>query len=123
MLQVAPEKSSELMAQWVPVRDGFQVKLRSWCGTFLRGNGGTPPWRNSVTHDGEPTTATGKWILWDVEAVEFDGCFEMKNRLESFSSFVSSEVSEIEGLGSAPATPLGTVAADHKDFSRRTEVN
>ena len=37
--------------EWEPVRDGFQVRLRSWCGKYLRGNGGTPPWRNTVTHD------------------------------------------------------------------------
>ena len=29
--------------EWEPERDGFQVRLRSWCGKYLRGNGGSPP--------------------------------------------------------------------------------
>ncbi|CAI0386708.1 unnamed protein product [Linum tenue] len=58
--------------EWRPVRDGFQVRLQSWCGKYLRGNGGTPPWRNSVTHDDPHTGATQKWIMWDVDsAMEF----------------------------------------------------
>jgi hypothetical protein len=60
--------------EWEPIRDGFQVKLKSWCGKFLRANGGTPPWRNSVTHDEPHTGSTRKWILWDIEAVQEIGC-------------------------------------------------
>ncbi|KAL1314213.1 hypothetical protein AAHE18_16G172400 [Arachis hypogaea] len=35
--------------EWKPVRDSFQVRLRSWCGKLLRGNGATLSWRNTVT--------------------------------------------------------------------------
>ncbi|KAJ6771294.1 ACTIN CROSS-LINKING PROTEIN (DUF569) [Salix koriyanagi] len=45
--------------EWEPIRDGFQVQLKSWCSKLLRANGGTPPWRNSVTHD-EPHTGPDK---------------------------------------------------------------
>ncbi|TYK11348.1 uncharacterized protein E5676_scaffold807G00230 [Cucumis melo var. makuwa] len=105
VVQVEAEKgSSEWTLKWEPVREGFQVKLKSWCGTYLRGNGGTPPWRNSVTHDQPHSSTTGKWILWDVEVVdhlEFDG-------LGSFSSFASDEP-----FGSEPPTPLHTKTAIH----------
>lgn len=56
--------------EWEPIREGFHVKLRSWCGTYLRGNGGTPPWRNSITHDDPYSATTHGWILWGVEVVE-----------------------------------------------------
>ncbi|XP_060196867.1 uncharacterized protein LOC132626131 [Lycium barbarum] len=54
--------------EWEPIRDGFQVKLKAFGGTFLRANGGMPPWRNSVTHDSP--ASTHNWILWDVETVD-----------------------------------------------------
>ncbi|KAL4392200.1 uncharacterized protein DS421_3g99250 [Arachis hypogaea] len=58
--------------EWEPRREGLSnhVKLRSWCGTYLRGNGGTPPWRNSVTHDDPHSSTTHSWILWTVEVVD-----------------------------------------------------
>ncbi|CAL9773387.1 unnamed protein product, partial [Musa acuminata subsp. burmannicoides] len=56
--------------EWEPVRDGFQVKLKSYSGHFLRANGGVPPWRNSITHDVPHRTATQDWVLWDVDIVQ-----------------------------------------------------
>ncbi|MED6110235.1 hypothetical protein PIB30_041108 [Stylosanthes scabra] len=58
--------------EWEPRKEGLSnhVKLRSWCGTYLRGNGGTPPWRNSVTHDDPHSSTTHSWILWTVEVVD-----------------------------------------------------
>ncbi|KAL3654180.1 hypothetical protein CASFOL_003861 [Castilleja foliolosa] len=76
---------------WQPIRDGFQVKLRSYGGTYLRANGGTPPFRNTVTHDRPRAAATRDWIVWDVEVAE---C----NNLTLFSSF-SSVSNEISNLG------------------------
>ncbi|CAK9313287.1 unnamed protein product [Citrullus colocynthis] len=118
VVQVGAEKASEWMVKWEPVREGFQVKLRSWCGTYLRGNGGTPPWRNSVTHDHPHTSATGKWILWDVEGVDleglgFDGSFNM-NHLECLSSLASDE-----GFGSDPPSP--TLLPHHN--SSKTQIH
>ncbi|RVW31282.1 hypothetical protein CK203_100350 [Vitis vinifera] len=46
---------------------GKKVKFKTRGGKFLRANGGTPPWRNSVTHDYPNSSATRNWILWDVE--------------------------------------------------------
>ncbi|KAK7348546.1 hypothetical protein VNO80_23104 [Phaseolus coccineus] len=57
--------------EWEPITEGLHVKLRSWCGKYLRGNGGTLPWRNSITHDDPYASATHDWILWAVETLEF----------------------------------------------------
>ncbi|PIN11020.1 hypothetical protein CDL12_16390 [Handroanthus impetiginosus] len=56
--------------EWEPLRDGMQVRLRSFWGNFLRPNGGLPPWRNSVTHDIPHRPNTRNKLLWDVEVVE-----------------------------------------------------
>lgn len=96
------ETDSDWKFEWQPIRDGFQVRLRSWCGKYLRGNGGTRPWRNSVTHD-EPHSysSTSNWVLWDVEAVELPEALEY-----SFSeSVLSSSVSD-ENFGSEPSSPM-----------------
>ncbi|ESW25857.1 hypothetical protein PHAVU_003G071100 [Phaseolus vulgaris] len=57
--------------EWEPITEGLHVKLRSWCGKYLRGNGGTLPWRNSITHDDPYASTTHDWILWAVEPLEF----------------------------------------------------
>lgn len=83
------EPGSESGFIWEVIRDGFQVKLKTWKdgGKLLRGNGGTPPWRNTVTHDVPVSGATGNWILWDVESVVDGG------NLSPLSSIALSEVS------------------------------
>lgn len=48
------------------------VKLRSKrYGTFLRANGGLPPYRNTVTHDVPWLGITQDSIIWEVEVVDF----------------------------------------------------
>ncbi|KFK41413.1 hypothetical protein AALP_AA2G127800 [Arabis alpina] len=71
VIQTPPFRQAEHESNWEPIRDDLQVKLMSWNGKYLRGNGGAPPWKNSVTHDHEPhTSATKRWILWSVEVVK-----------------------------------------------------
>ena len=53
--------------EWEPVKEGSKVKLKTRHGRFLRGNGGLPPWRNSVTHDSRHSSDS---FLWDVDVVE-----------------------------------------------------
>lgn len=69
VLQTLPPRLDSSV-EWEPVRDGFQVRLKTRYGQYLRANGGPPPWRNSVTHDIPHRTSTQDWVLWDVEIVE-----------------------------------------------------
>ncbi|CAH9115295.1 unnamed protein product, partial [Cuscuta europaea] len=89
VLLTEQQNVKDLRIEWQPVKDGFQVKLRSYGGTFLRANGGTPPWRNSVTHDSPHTTSTNNWILWDVETVEVPENEILTDSFSNASSFSS----------------------------------
>ncbi|KAJ4760538.1 actin cross-linking protein (DUF569) [Rhynchospora pubera] len=70
VLQTTVSGKADSSVEWEPVRDGFQVRLKTRYGNFLRANGGLPPWRNSVTHDVPHRSSTQDWVLWDVEIVE-----------------------------------------------------
>lgn len=70
VLQTLPEKQTSAAIEWQPLKEGQSVKLMTEHGDFLRGNGGAPPWRNSVTHDVPHRTATQSWVLWGVEVVD-----------------------------------------------------
>ncbi|KAK9104855.1 hypothetical protein Scep_021699 [Stephania cephalantha] len=89
-----PATNLDFAVEWEPVRDGFQVKLRTREGKFLRANGGTPPWRNSVTHDVPHSGPTHNWVLWDVDSVDWsdlddngdgESTVEDESRKSSFS--------------------------------------
>lgn len=67
VVQSLPQKLNSSV-DWEPIRDGFQVRLKTRYGNYLRANGGLPPWRNSITHD--IPSRHHDWILWDVEIVE-----------------------------------------------------
>ncbi|KAG5112218.1 hypothetical protein JHK82_035487 [Glycine max] len=69
VLQTLPTRLNSSV-EWEPIREGVQVRLRTRYGQYLRGNGGLPPWRNTITHDVPHRTATANWILWDVDIVE-----------------------------------------------------
>ncbi|KAG8098595.1 hypothetical protein GUJ93_ZPchr0013g35676 [Zizania palustris] len=65
VLQAAPPSQGGIAissVEWEPAKDGFQVRLKTRHGHFLRANGGLPPWRNSVTHDVPHRTATQDWV-------------------------------------------------------------
>ncbi|KAI3954020.1 hypothetical protein MKW98_017844 [Papaver atlanticum] len=56
--------------EWEPIRDGYQIKLKTRHGNFLRANGSVPPWRNSVTHDIPKRSKSQELLLWDVDILE-----------------------------------------------------
>ncbi|KAL3643179.1 hypothetical protein CASFOL_013994 [Castilleja foliolosa] len=99
--QTLPEKQTEdLTTEWEPIRDGFQARMKDFGGTYLRANGGTPPWRNSVTHDSPSAGATHDWVVWDVEAVEVpegEAAEDYWSMVTSFSS-VSDELSGLDKI-------------------------
>ncbi|XP_012855387.1 PREDICTED: uncharacterized protein LOC105974781 isoform X2 [Erythranthe guttata] len=115
VLQITPENhhgGKDLTIEWQPIRDGFQVKMKASGGTFLRANGGTPPWRNSVTHDSPLAAATHNWIVWDVEAVEVpedEAVTDYWSMVSSFSS-VSDEISGAEFGFESPVSVCSPVS-------------
>ncbi|EXB63791.1 hypothetical protein L484_021062 [Morus notabilis] len=113
--------------EWEPIRDGFQVKLRSWCGKFLRGNGGTPPWRNSVTQDDPHTSSTQNWILWDVleadELSESDSVAEYLSSLSGLSSVSDEVLSELGSPVSIKSVTSPKVSSPKFSFKLRKHSN
>ncbi|CAN7053778.1 unnamed protein product [Brassica rapa subsp. trilocularis] len=101
VVQTPPFRQAEHESNWEPIRDELPVKLMSWNGTYLRGNGGSPPWKNSVTHDYEPHVHK-KWISWTVEVVENP---ENVSFADGFSSPASSFNSAVNDESSVKESP------------------
>ncbi|XP_042003737.1 uncharacterized protein LOC121752702 [Salvia splendens] len=86
VLQTRPGDLAAAAVEWQPVKEGSSVKLMTEQGKFLRANGGSPPWRNSVTHDVPHRTATQSWVLWGVDIVDIT--LSTISPASSFSSVV-----------------------------------
>ncbi|XP_022893471.1 uncharacterized protein LOC111407967, partial [Olea europaea var. sylvestris] len=100
VLQTVPVTMKDNSVEWEPIKEGYKVKLRTKGGKFLRANGATPPWRNSITHDLPHRTATQDWVLWEVEMVDIS---VLDN--EYISSCASSFSSEYEYSASNTRSP------------------
>ncbi|KAJ0253250.1 hypothetical protein HA466_0109660 [Hirschfeldia incana] len=109
----------DMQTHWEPEGDGVSVKLKSWCCKWMRANGGSPPWRNSVTHDEPHTSRTKNWLLWDVITVDGLDLGNMSDGVDSsLSSPVSPSLSRL-GFWSAPGSPVSAVKSK-KSFGRFT---
>lgn len=108
--------SDPTRVEWEPIVDGFQVKFRSSKESkYLRANGGTPPWRNSVTYDTPLTGKTSNWTLWDVEPVTTSDIALLDDALSPLTSFNSVLSDE-----SYPDSPLSVISNASSDlFSRK----
>ncbi|XP_038990457.1 uncharacterized protein LOC103721972 isoform X2 [Phoenix dactylifera] len=69
VIQTAPTRLDSSV-EWEPIREGFQVMLKTRDGRFLQANGGLPPWRNSVSHYPPHCSIAPTWILWDVHILD-----------------------------------------------------
>ncbi|EPS63844.1 hypothetical protein M569_10939, partial [Genlisea aurea] len=112
VIQTFPKNpSDDFKTRWQPIRDGFQVKLKSFKGSYLQANGGAPPWRSSVTHDRRLVSGTQNWVLWDVEEIELpeeEATAEYWSMVTTFSS-LSDEISGLDfDFGSPVSTPRST---------------
>ncbi|KAK9277622.1 hypothetical protein L1049_007168 [Liquidambar formosana] len=121
VLQTVPETKSDPRIEWEPIRDGFQVRLRSTHGgKYMRANGGTVPWRNSITHDSPMTSGTKNWVLWDVEAVEIPESESLTDYLTSMSSFSSVSDDMLDSLsGDLLGSPMSNFSTKSPRFSSR----
>ncbi|KAI3903101.1 hypothetical protein MKW92_007487 [Papaver armeniacum] len=110
VLQAESKNKFDLSIQWFPIRDGFQVKLKSFEGKFLRANGATPPWRNTVTTDIiSDNSATKDWVLFDIETVDDDGN-DLGSNFSDLQSQLSSLSSFSEDFTDSPKSPWSTMA-------------
>ncbi|KAL8267483.1 hypothetical protein R6Q59_004827 [Mikania micrantha] len=116
IIQSLTENLRDLAIEWQPVRDGFQFKLKSSVGTYLRANGAMPPWRNTVTHDGSFTSSMNNWILWDVEALDvvedesFNNCLSIIPIFPAVSDEISGQDLGSPVSGHSPSFPPRTPA-------------
>ncbi|CAI9109617.1 OLC1v1009467C3 [Oldenlandia corymbosa var. corymbosa] len=117
VVQTNPEYKKDPSIEWEPIKDGYKVKLRTKEGKFLRANGATPPWRNSITHDLPHRTATQDWVLWEVDTMEIstqDHQIEyLQNSCDSPSSSISSFSDDFSGSSSirSVSSPSGSCKA------------
>ncbi|XP_015887735.1 uncharacterized protein LOC107422745 [Ziziphus jujuba] len=69
VLQTLPSPLDSTV-EWEPIRDGEHIRLMSrYSHSFLRGSGGLPPWRKSVTHYPADDETEKSSLEWDVDIV------------------------------------------------------
>ncbi|XP_071685712.1 uncharacterized protein [Rutidosis leptorrhynchoides] len=115
------ESNKDLAMEWQPVRDGFQVKLKTCDGTYLRANGAMIPWRNTVTHDSSNTSSNHNWILFDVEGVDVQEDEEFNDYLAMVTGYSSVSDHEISGREFGGGSPAVSIKSSFS-FSPRSPI-
>lgn len=103
VIQILPATKLDSSIEWEPIKEGAYSKLKTNDGNFLRANWGTPPWRNSVTHDIPHRSATQDWILWEVEVLDFRA---MPVEYDTLLTFSPSFSPAVHMLSPYPGPPL-----------------
>lgn len=103
VIQNLPATKLDSSIEWEPIKEGAYSKLKTNNGNFLRANWGTPPWRNSVTHDIPHRSATQDWILWEVEVLDFRA---MPVEYDTLLTFSPSFSPSVHMLSPYPGPPL-----------------
>lgn len=129
VLQALPDSATDGSIEWEPIKEGYQVKLRTRGCKFLRANGATPPWRNSVTHDLPHRTATQDWVLWDVDVIDIsalgsESLQSYPSTLSSFSSFADDDFTDYSNIrlsvSEIPNCP--SISSERSSYSSSRQV-
>ncbi|CAM6038486.1 unnamed protein product [Sphagnum compactum] len=91
-VQQTYSSKADSAVEWEPIQVGkHQLNLKTKRGTYLRANGGIPPYKNSVTHIGTKD-GTLNSFLWEVEVVEYltDKLATVDNKGTSQSPMITS---------------------------------
>ncbi|CAK9209472.1 unnamed protein product [Sphagnum troendelagicum] len=92
-VQQTYSSKADSAVEWEPIQVGkLQLKLKTKRGTYLRANGGIPPYKNSVTHNGTKKDSPLNSFLWEVEVVEYltDKLAIVENKGTSQSPMITS---------------------------------
>ncbi|CAK9866431.1 unnamed protein product [Sphagnum jensenii] len=68
-VQQSYSSKADSAVEWHPIHvtGENRIKLKTMRGTYLRANGGIPPYKNSVTHDSTKKAVSLNSFLWEVE--------------------------------------------------------
>lgn len=92
-VQQTHSSKADSAVEWEPIQVGkHQLNLKTKRGTYLRANGGIPPYKNSVTHNGTKKDSTLNSFLWEVEVVDYltDKLATVDNKGTSQSPMITS---------------------------------